>query len=559
MTVLESIEWLARDCHTSPTIFFLGAGCSISSGIPGATHLAREWYANLSEGERGKIEGYNENRAAEFYQEIFMERFKGPNDKRLSVSKYMNGPAPGAGYAAFVKFITAVGHRHRERTGKTRFPFVLTVNFDDLLEQAFTLFSPIRPQVIGDPSLADFIRGEYFSIIKLHGDYRFEPISDSKIHQPLDSGLVNKIISQFDSANLVFIGYGGNDKSIADLIEQMKNKINMIYWINNEMPGDRLLHSIEANLEVHQFVPIDEHEERIDFDEYMVNLLSASNQPSPNIHLVSEHIKEHHRFILEYHGYFAAPRRGTLNIDTSDYLMPFLNAAKFLKEETFSVDKAEKVIKKSLDEYRNIPAYLSSYAHFLKDFKNDAAGAEKYYEASLQLDKDHAQGLSGLSLILKERLVCIDEASECNKLQSRIKECFEKVEWLTPSDWNSKLNHAGFLLAIDGKNGGTEARLSRCSDQLFTDSNKLEFEFYSFAHEITDNPKNVLLSIQRRLKEGIRSKHFDLTLNVKQIKSGGKNQSFIAVCELLANLITDRAEYSNEAKTTVENYFKGME
>jgi hypothetical protein len=97
--------------------FFLGAGCSVSSGIPAAGRLVRDrWLprlkalksscqVDLDSWAKELFSGYESENAGDFYGEVIQELFLWPEDRQLEIENLCEGRFPGFGYAALASLI----------------------------------------------------------------------------------------------------------------------------------------------------------------------------------------------------------------------------------------------------------------------------------------------------------------------------------------------------------------------------------------------------------------------------------------------------------------------
>src|SRR5687767_3914955 len=141
--------------------FFLGAGCSISSGIPGASSLVKDyWLPRLREFKapdqndvdqwiKEDFPDYDPNNPSGSYGPVLERLFLNAEDRQREIERLCDGKFPGFGYAVLATLIAKYGGS---------FNVVITANFDDLVSDALYLFTRARPLVIGHESLAGYIR-----------------------------------------------------------------------------------------------------------------------------------------------------------------------------------------------------------------------------------------------------------------------------------------------------------------------------------------------------------------------------------------------------------------
>ncbi len=164
--------------------FVLGAGASVSSGSPSAAVLVRKWVGELHEllcrDEQPleawaavtalDINGFTLERAAEFYPQVYMRRFRWDRDQGYAYLEYMMEAAePSYGYAVLAQILSDTRHR-----------IVITTNFDNLVADALSIYGSSYPLVPGHESLTGFISGRLRRplVAKIHRDLFLEPKND---------------------------------------------------------------------------------------------------------------------------------------------------------------------------------------------------------------------------------------------------------------------------------------------------------------------------------------------------------------------------------------------
>lgn len=228
----KELIYAVKDANGSESIkfcFLLGAGASVSSDIPSGGELAAKWYAEIK--ERKETEDFddwkareeiNEEDLASSYPKIYQERFRANRETGYAeIQKLFANKEPSVGYAYFAKLLDANGNK-----------FVITTNFDTLIEDALFDFTRTRPLVCGHESLASYINLHTGrpTIVKVHRDILLDPISDTKgvadMHEAWEKAL-RPILSSF---HLIVIGYNGNDGSVMKYLEALKENRKPIYW-----------------------------------------------------------------------------------------------------------------------------------------------------------------------------------------------------------------------------------------------------------------------------------------------------------------------------------------
>ena len=232
----------------------LGAGCSITSGIRSAKELSEDWLKDIYIAHHPEVKkdncslkdareflkkeenGYWYNPNHE-YSCLFEKRFDLPSQRRSFVEKEVGGKFPSIGYAYLIRLIE-----------KHCFNTIFTTNFDDLLNEAFHLFTDseynddegrdmMRPIVCAHDSSVKSISvtSERPKIIKLHGDYLFDDIkSTERETESLEENIRSKFVEFCKDFGLIVVGYSGNDRSVMDVINMLlKNDDylkNGLYW-----------------------------------------------------------------------------------------------------------------------------------------------------------------------------------------------------------------------------------------------------------------------------------------------------------------------------------------
>ena len=191
--------------------FFLGAGCSISSRIPGAKRLVQEWLVALKDEDTGstdnleewvgeKFQNYDPDNPASSYAEVMQTCFPEPRERQSEIERIVEGKDPGFGYGVFAKLIS------NDSFGP-QCNVVLTSNFDDLVADALYLYTKKKPLVIAHDSLADFARETNRPlVIKLHGDALLDPKSLADETANIDSNVTEALAKVMHGRGLVFLG-----------------------------------------------------------------------------------------------------------------------------------------------------------------------------------------------------------------------------------------------------------------------------------------------------------------------------------------------------------------
>ena len=240
-----------RTDSTPNYTLLLGAGCSISSGIRPATVLCDLWrdevISNLApaladKDTEEKRDWLKRNEGAWYdpqkeYSTLFEKKYDLQRQRRMFVENEVKNATPSIGYA----YLTAL-------IDQDYFNTTFTTNFDDLLNEAFFLYSRQRPITCAHDSSINSVTvtSKRPKVIKLHGDYLFDDIkATDRETESLGQNMKEKFIEFAKDFGLVVVGYAGGDRSIIDTLSLLlKNEDyfkNGIYWCirkGSDIPED---------------------------------------------------------------------------------------------------------------------------------------------------------------------------------------------------------------------------------------------------------------------------------------------------------------------------------
>ncbi|ERJ68939.1 tetratricopeptide repeat protein [Porphyromonas gingivalis] len=438
--------------------FLIGAGASMSSGIPSGADLARKWIQEIEE-DCGKDDfakwknkvGISEDNVGEFYPQIYEKRFGHiPESGYDCIRHYMEGKEPSLGYLILANIMVREKHN-----------VVITTNFDNLLEDAIRTYTKEKPFIAGHEALAGYVpkRSDRPIILKVHRDLFFHPFSDRE-----HTGTIQKawedILDRFLSDYfLIVLGYGGNDESLMDYFTSLNNR-KQIYWCVYN-PGEE--------------PPNQDSENDLSWREHLWGKLSskARNILSPNDFLIAingfdifmydcyaalgykfldgiEEIKRPNPM----HELLEATYRRLENINTqrkeiseikrslsretsASYHNVLSGSLSYLfdaNQET-DIDKKDKIYREGIAKYPQDANLLGDYANFLCDIRHDYDQAEMYYMQALEADPKSANKLGNYAIFLKDIRHDYDQA------ESYYKQALEA----DPKDANKLGNYAIFL------------------------------------------------------------------------------------------------------------------
>ena len=412
--------------------FILGAGASRTSGIPTGSELAKQWLNEIQEIEKegfdewGKSIGLEVGKEAEKYSEIYDKRFELDYREGYEfLESIMEKSSPSLGYSVLAQILD-----------KTDDTIVITTNFDHLMEDAMQMFAVKRPLVLGHESLAKYL--DILSvrpiIAKIHRDLFFEPKSETKETVTLEEGWKDNLTEILRHRIPIVIGYGGNDGSLMDFLENCKTPSHGMFWFyydGGDPPNERIKQLV-ARYHGH-LIP------NKGFDEMMLVLnnalgykLNAEERAKAFLKACDNAFKRLVEFAVE-------------NKDT--VMGEMLSKASPAKRDWWTIQlqiNNEKVTAKQDEMYQqgiketNSPELMGNYANFLCDIRKDLDKAEKYYKKALEINPKNAHNLGNYADFLNESRKDYDEAEKY----------YKKAIEIDPNHANNLGNYAEFLYDI---------------------------------------------------------------------------------------------------------------
>lgn len=381
--------------------FFLGAGCSLTSGIPAARELVRDhWLPRLRDQKaphRLDLEAWVDEEfggeavssAGSLYGTVMRHLFPLPSLRQTEVEERCAGSQPRFGYATLAALMARP---------EGRFNVVLTTNFDDLVADSLYLFTGARPLVIQHAALGRFIRPTRNRplIVKLHGDHQLAPMNTDEETASLDDRLGGPVRSLLHDRGLIFVGYGGNDAGIAKFFQSLPDDALPfgVYWVSGTEPEGAM-----------QGWLVDRTATWVDhrgFDELMVFFKDVFELASPSRQRIEEvfdaveadylKLSERVRSKPESGPDALALKAAVARLDASvsDWGKVELAAQRFKQSDP---DRAEAIYAEGIRRLPNSVPLLGNYANFLKDRGKDD-DAEFHYQRALEIDPAHPNVLA---------------------------------------------------------------------------------------------------------------------------------------------------------------------
>ena len=430
--------------------FLIGAGASMSSGIPSGADLARKWIREIEE-DCGKDDfakwknkvGISEDNVGEFYPQIYEKRFGHiPESGYDCIRHYMEGKEPSLGYLILANIMVREKHN-----------VVITTNFDNLLEDAIRTYTKEKPFIAGHEALADYVpkRSDRPIILKLHRDLFLQPFSDqlnTDILQAAWESILGKFLSDY---HLIVLGYGGNDGSLMNYLLKLKNR-KPIYWCvrnadkatskslwNTLSPKAKRLLKNDGYL-----VPID------DFDRFMYDCYAALGYKFLEGIEKIEKPKSIHEILKPNYARIESIQTQLRQLSQTEEELSkesFQSIKSFLPDSWMwilkanqekDIEKKDKIYREGIERYPQDADLLGDYADFLCDICHDYDRAEAYYKRALEADPNHANTLGNYALFLKDVRHDYDQAEAY----------YKRALAADPNHANNLGNYANFLYNI---------------------------------------------------------------------------------------------------------------
>jgi protein O-mannosyl-transferase len=473
-----------RDIHKNTEnrkfCFVIGAGASVSSGIPTGGKLAKDWFDEIKERYSKKEindwiteQGIDHNDLAAHYGSIYRKRFE--TDKTSGYEflvQAMRTAKPSVGHIILGQILSRVpGH------------CVLTTNFDSLVETSIYQFTDKTPLVCGHESLSGYARPSHIHplIIKIHRDLLLDPKSDPDEINKLDSGWNEPLDNIFSTHIPIVIGYGGNDGSLMSYFEQMKKPSNFFWCGIDEQNLPNRVKQLISNLEgqyvqtdgfdrlMHELLwvfdeikPIKEElgeitKSRIETATEQLNALTNKKIETAKTHSGKTQQSKHQAIVnnkdigselsaLEYAS--LAEKEADFEKRAEIYLEGLKHYPKtawlwhefiyFLHFEKKDYSNLNQFYLQAISIDPNHSGNIGNYAVFLDEIKGDYENAEKYYLIGLSLDDRQATNLGNYALFLKE----------IKKDYVNAEKYYLKALSTNPENINVLINYASFLTEI---------------------------------------------------------------------------------------------------------------
>lgn len=373
------------DC---PYTLFLGAGASVSSGIPSANGMVREWQKSLYKSLKrpkyvaeenfehwlnGEYPNWREQKTREYnqsdYSLLFTYRYQQPLERKNYLEQLFEGKQPAFGYVYLASLIAA-----------KRLNRILTLNFDDLASEALVKYYGIKPIVCPfDASISEIaVSKQKPKIIKLHGDFlyddirRFDDLRNSARMQSyfpksMQENIEDKMKEMTRGYGLIVAGYSGNDTSImsaiSDLLKNPEYLTYGLHWCLHKPRKSEQSVEIPAKLiELKQNYPNQVHLYEIEsFDKLMEEVHLECRSKLPNV-LVQPHP---HNLVVEFYESVRGGSSEILSDQMRQYLYDFVESLEKIRTPEYSIIKAE--LKWELGASQRAQGYEEAALQFFVD------------------------------------------------------------------------------------------------------------------------------------------------------------------------------------------------
>lgn len=390
--------------------FFLGSGCSVSSGIPTVASLVRTWLPQLKRLRTGsehgvdkwaptEFPGYTDATAGRHYGAVIERLFPFPELRQKEIERLCDERDPAFGYAVLAQLM---GHAEFGRHCNV----VLSTNFDDMVADALYLYTNKKPLVIAHESLVGFVRVSRTRplVVKLHGDARLTPRNTVSETSALDSEVHAGLRTMLLETGLIFLGYSGSDESIAHLLADLPPAALPwgVYWVNDRLPEGPLADWLKQRGAVWV--------RHLDFDELMLLIwheFDLDHPDSKRFEDLMETYSDTFKTLNEkLRGKPDTAEKRALEqaaekavSEAEDWWGVGLEAATY--EETDPA-RAERIYQDGLTRFPDSAELVIDYALFRSQRLNDVEGARVLLQRAIELDPDSIVSAKNLGRSARE-------------------------------------------------------------------------------------------------------------------------------------------------------------
>ena len=254
----------AKDKQYNKPIVFIGAGMSVTGGIPSAGEIAKEILAKYKDNPKIKKLSKEDKTYTNLMACLTTA------ERNALLNNYIDEAKVNVGYI-YLAHLIKEGY----------IDYVLTVNFDNLILRAMAMYNMFPPTY--DLSILKDLttdRIEKQSVTYLHGTHRglwmLNTDTELKKISKICSPFLNKIA---DRRTWIVLGYSGEDK-VLDHIADLGSFTNDLYWITykDNDPIDRVKERLLELDNSHSYIV-----KGYDADSFMLKLHSEVGLKTPDI------------------------------------------------------------------------------------------------------------------------------------------------------------------------------------------------------------------------------------------------------------------------------------
>lgn len=335
-------------------IFFLGAGVSVSAGIP----LAGTLIENILEqfGDNPSIKNLSREQKSDYYS--LMENID-HYDRKTFFKQYIDTAKINVSHVYLAQMMI-----------RNYVDYILTVNFDNLSLRALALFNQF-------PAIYDIaiLKGlntstfDYPGIVFLHGQHHGFNMLNTKDEFEEAKELVVSSLQRICGRPWIVVGYSGND-AVFDYISKLGRFDNGLYWVcyKDQEPSDKVKqHLLDKNNNSYII-------KGFDSDTFFLKLNAALDLGQPDIiDKPFSHLQGLQNSIVDIDGENYITLKERMEISKR-----WISAAKAKyenqeREETNEYDIIRDLIKKELldvianEKYESIPELENKAENYLND------------------------------------------------------------------------------------------------------------------------------------------------------------------------------------------------
>jgi tetratricopeptide (TPR) repeat protein len=549
--------------------FWLGAGCSVSSGIPAAAALVKDdWLPRLHRVKAGPglpsedwirsvFTGYDSERPGSLYGPVMNELFPNRDERQRETERLCGSCGPGFGYAVLASLMSRPNGL---------FSTALTTNFDDLIADAMYVYGNRRPLVIQHEALSGFMRPGRVQrplVVKVHGDHRLNPMHTQRETGELKKGIKEGVRGLLQDRGVIFMGYSGNDGGVIEALDSLTDGALPlgVWWVSAQEPEsairgwlerwdatwvkagsfDELMLLFREEFKIEH--PTAKKFEQM-FDDYRLTYASLSTRVEdlPEDAPDSDALKQAARKAREtasdwWKVELEASRFRQSNPDLADRIYAkgieeiedsrlLVNYAIFLLERKEN-ERADEIYARAIAANPEDALALGNYAAFLDSALGDSDRAEEFFERSIAADPERKYHLGNYAAFL----------ANVRKDRVRAREFFERAIAGDPNHANTLGNYSRLLYEE-----GRDAEAANLVERAFANEPEppalAELWFSLLAVGGGPGYEKALPELVRLVGEGVRSPGWNFGGILERARE--RHDPEIEWLERLSEVIADR-------------------